>query len=87
MLPARHPPVRAVANLSPGRLQSWAADVIEVLREAHKAVEDALASGDPALDAEPLAKLRQRYDEAVAFGITHKGQGQSLSEDEGQPGS
>ncbi|MGH7734456.1 MAG: hypothetical protein ACREOE_12340 [Gemmatimonadales bacterium] len=25
--------------------------------------------GDPALDAELLAKLRERYDEAVAFGI------------------
>ena len=29
------------------------------------------ARGDPALDAELLAKLRERYDEAVAFGITH----------------
>ena len=64
---------RAVTRLGPGSQQSWAADVIEVLREAHKAVEDALARGDPALDAEPLAKLRQRYDEAVAFGITHNG--------------
>ncbi|MGH3193318.1 MAG: hypothetical protein ACRDOL_39925, partial [Streptosporangiaceae bacterium] len=27
------------------------------------------ARGDPALDAELLAKLRERYDEAVAFGI------------------
>ena len=27
--------------------------------------------GDPVLDAELLAKLRERYDEAVAFGITH----------------
>jgi hypothetical protein len=45
--------------------------VIEALRQAHRAVEDALARGDPALDAELLAKLRQRYDEAVAFGVTH----------------
>jgi|HubBroStandDraft_6_1064221.scaffolds.fasta_scaffold26819_3 transposase len=62
---------RAVTRLGPGSLQSWAADIIDVLREAHQVVEEALARGDPALDAELLAKLRQRYDEAVAFGITH----------------
>jgi transposase len=62
---------RAVARLGPGGLQSWAGDVIEILREAHQAVEKALARGDPAVDAELLAKLRERYDEAVAFGITH----------------
>lgn len=59
--------------MAPGypELQSWAADVIDVLREAHQAVEEALARGDPALDAELLARLRERYDEAAAFGITH----------------
>jgi transposase len=62
---------RAVTKLGPGGLQSWAADVIEILREAHRTVEDALARGDPALDEQLLAKLRERYDEAVAFGITH----------------
>jgi hypothetical protein len=62
---------RAVTRLGPGSLQSWAADIIEILREAHQAVEEALARGDPALDAELLAKLRKRYDEAAAFGITH----------------
>ena len=62
---------RAVTRLGPGSLQSWVADVIDVLRDAHQAVEDALARGDPALDAELLAKLRERYDEAIAFGITH----------------
>jgi hypothetical protein len=62
---------RAVTRLGPGSLQSWAADVIEILREAHKAVDEALARGDPALDTELVAKLRERYDEAVAFGITH----------------
>jgi hypothetical protein len=61
---------RAVARLGPGSLQSWAADVIEILREAHRLTEQARARGDPA-DAELLAKLRERYDEAVAFGITH----------------
>jgi len=62
---------RAVTKLGPGSLQSWAADVIEILREAHRAVEEARARGDPAADAQLLAKLRQRYDEAAAFGITH----------------
>ncbi len=62
---------RAVTRLGPGSLQSWAADIIDVLREAHQAVEEALARSDPALDAELLAQLRRRYDEAVAFGITH----------------
>ena len=62
---------RAVTKLGPGGLQSWAADVIGILREAHQAVVEALARGDPALDADLLAKLRQRYDEAAAFGITH----------------
>jgi hypothetical protein len=62
---------RAVTKLGPGSLQSWAGDVIDILREAHQAVQDARARGDPALDAELLDKLRQRYDEAAAFGITH----------------
>ena len=62
---------RAVTRLGPGGLQSWAGEVIEVLRDAHQAIQDALARGDPALDAELLAKLRGRYDEAVTFGITH----------------
>jgi len=62
---------RAVAKLGPGGLQSWAGDIIAILREAHQAVEAARARGDTALDAEILDKLRQRYDEAAAFGITH----------------
>jgi Transposase IS66 family len=62
---------RAVTKLGPGSLQSWAADVIAILREAHQAVEDARSRGQPAIDKELLAKLRQRYDEAVAFGIIH----------------
>jgi len=61
---------RAVAGLGPGSLQSWAADVIEILRAAHRLTEEARARGEPA-DAEQLAKLRERYDEAVAFGIIH----------------
>jgi len=61
---------RAVAKLGPGSLQSWAADVIEILREAHRLVDEARARGSP-VDAELLAKLRERYDGAVGFGITH----------------
>jgi transposase len=61
---------RAVTKLGPGSLQSWAAEVIDILREAHRAVQDARARGDP-VNAELLAKLRGRYDEAAAFGITH----------------
>jgi transposase len=62
---------RAVAKLGPGGLQSWAGDIITILREAHQAVEDARARGSTALDPELLGKLRQRYDEAAAFGIIH----------------
>jgi transposase len=61
---------RAVAKLGPGSLQSWAADVIEILREAHSLTEESRARDGP-VDAELLAKLRGRYDEAAAFGITH----------------
>jgi transposase len=40
---------RAVTKLGPGGLQSWAGDIITVLREAHQAVEDARARGSTAL--------------------------------------
>jgi hypothetical protein len=62
---------RAVTRLGPGGLQSWAADVISILREAHQAVEEARARGSTPLDPEQLAKLRERYDEAAAFGVIH----------------
>ena len=62
---------RAVIKLGPGGLQSWAGDIIAVLREAHQAVQDARARGSTALGADLLDKLRERYDDAVAFGITH----------------
>lgn len=45
--------------------------MIEVHREEHQAVAEALASGDLTLHEQLLAKLRARYDEAVAFGITN----------------
>ena len=62
---------RAVIKLGPGGLQSWAGDVIAILREAHAAVMEARARGSTALDTGLLGKLRQRYDEAAAFGIIH----------------
>ena len=63
---------RAVMKLGPGGLQSWAGDIIAILREAHQAVAEARARGSTALDnPQLLDKLRQRYDEAAAFGITH----------------
>jgi hypothetical protein len=62
---------RAVIKLGPGGLQSWAGDIIAILREAHQAVQDARARGSTIPDADMLDKLRQRYDEAAAFGIIH----------------
>jgi Transposase IS66 family len=62
---------RAVIKLGPGGLQSWAGDIIAILREAHQAVQDARARGSTALGADLLDELRRRYDEAAAFGITH----------------
>ena len=62
---------RAVIKLGPGGLQSWAGDIIAILREAHQAVQDARARGSTALGADLLGKLRQRYDDAAAFGTTH----------------
>jgi transposase len=62
---------RAVTKIGPGGLQNWAGDVIAILRDAHHAVEDARARGDTALDQRILNNLRERYDTAVASGITH----------------
>jgi transposase len=62
---------RAVLRLGPGSLQSWAGDVITILREAHQTVEDARTCGDTALDQAILDGLRDRYDKAAAFGAIH----------------
>jgi hypothetical protein len=62
---------RAVMKLGPGGLQSWAGDIIAILREAHQAVQDARARGSTAPGADLLDELRQRYDEAAAFGVIH----------------
>ncbi|MCW2890743.1 MAG: transposase [Actinomycetia bacterium] len=62
---------RAVTKLGPGGVQSWGGDIIAVLRDAHAAVEAARARGDTALDQKALNDLRERYDQAVSFGIIH----------------
>ena len=62
---------RAVTKLGPGGVQDWAGDVIAILRDAHRAVEAARARGDTALDRQLLDDLRERYDTALAFGMTH----------------
>jgi hypothetical protein len=62
---------RAVTKLGPGSLQNWAGDIITILRDAHQAVEAARARGDTALNQYLLDGLRERYDTAAAFGMTH----------------
>ena len=62
---------RAVQKLGPGGAQNWAGDIITVLGQAHRAVEDARARGDTALDHQVLHDLRQRYDAAAGAGIIH----------------
>jgi hypothetical protein len=61
---------RAVTKPGPGGLQSWAGDIIAILREAHAAVEAARARGDTALDQQVLDDLLERYDQAVKSGMT-----------------
>jgi hypothetical protein len=62
---------RAVMKLGPGGVQNWAGDIIAILREAHKAVEEARARGSTALDHKVLDDLRERYDTAVTSGRIH----------------
>jgi hypothetical protein len=62
---------RAVTKLGPGGVQDWAGEIITILREAHQAVEEARTREDTALDQQVLADLRERYDKAAAFGMTH----------------
>ena len=62
---------RAVTKLGPGSLQSWAQDIITVLRDAHRLVEEARARGSTVLAADVLAGLEERYDQAVSTGIIH----------------
>jgi transposase len=62
---------RAVMKLGPGGVQNWAAGIIAVLGEAHRAVEEARARGSTALDPQVLDDLRERYDTAVRSGMIH----------------
>ena len=66
---------RAVQKLGPGGVQNWAGDIIAILREAHRAVEDARARGSTALDQQVLDDLRERYDTAVGPGASTTGSG------------
>jgi hypothetical protein len=61
--------LQSVLELHPIQ-QCWAEKVRQVLREAHKAVEDADAAGRDRLDPPVLAELRARYDKTVAWGQT-----------------
>ena len=59
---------RAVWKLGPGGAQNWAGDIITILRDAHRAVEDARARGSTRLAPEVLDDLRERYDTAARSG-------------------
>jgi hypothetical protein len=61
-------PCKGVLELHPSQ-QSWAGEVITVLREAATAVTAAQADECDHLDPALLADLRARYDKAVAWGI------------------
>jgi transposase len=53
--------------------QRWAEDARQVLKDAHCAVAGAVTAGQPALDPDLLAGLRERYDQAVHWGeITNR---------------
>ena len=62
---------RAVHKLGPGGAQNWAEDIITILRDAHRAVEDARARGSTELDPQVLDGLRERYDTAAESGRIH----------------
>jgi len=62
---------RAVQKLGPGGVQNWAGDIIAILGQAHRAVEDARARGSTELDPQLLDDLRERYDQAVKSGLIH----------------
>jgi hypothetical protein len=60
---------KGVLELHPTQ-QKWAGQVITVLREANTAVTQATTDGHDQLDPQLLTDLRQRYDDAVGWGIT-----------------
>jgi hypothetical protein len=62
---------RAGQKPGPGGAQDWTGDIIAILGQAHRAVEDARARGSTALDPKVLDDLRERYDTAVRSGMIH----------------
>ncbi|MCA1694718.1 MAG: IS66 family transposase, partial [Actinobacteria bacterium] len=60
---------KGVLELHPTQ-QQWAGQVITVLREAATAVTEASTNERDHLDPQLLTDLRQRYDQAVRWGIT-----------------
>jgi transposase len=62
---------RQVMKLGPGGARNWAGDVISILGEACRAVEDARSRGSTGLDPKVLDELRERYDTAVRSGMIH----------------
>jgi transposase len=61
--------LQGVLDLHP-QWQAWAGQVQQILREANSAVHAAKDRGHLHLDPDLLASLRQRYDQAVSWGIT-----------------
>lgn len=59
---------RAVAKLGPGSLQSWAENIITVLRDAHRLVEQARTRGGTALAR--WCRIRSYLDSAAAHGVS-----------------
>jgi transposase len=59
---------KGVLELHPTQ-QSWAGEVITVLREAAAAVTEATTDERDQLDPQLVADLRRRYDDAVRWGI------------------
>ncbi|MEC3974523.1 IS66 family transposase [Amycolatopsis sp. H20-H5] len=59
--------LQGVLDLDPD-VQAWAGKTREVLREAHAAVDAAVAAGKDRIDPEVLAGLRDRYDKHVRQG-------------------
>jgi hypothetical protein len=66
---APDPPPQGVLDLHP-TWQAWAGEVQQILREANTAVTAAKAAGTDHLDPGVLAGLRERYAQAVTWGIT-----------------
>jgi len=65
--------LRGIGELDPDRDKTqrcWTEPATQALLEAKAAVATARADGATALDPDLLADLRERYDKAVAWGIT-----------------